>query len=85
MLVNKESLNKDLKNYVIEFTLKDKSMMRLSLRKDFLSEDFNDKVLEDYYADNPNMVVGWKIDNPGSGWRFLNVNDIVYTQIIDGY
>lgn len=82
-MYNKDNLIKELRTYVIEFSFKDKTTNRLTLRKDFLPQDLKENVIDQYHLDAPNMIATWNVLR--NEWKFFNIEDVIYTQIIDGY
>lgn len=85
-MLNRDEIYKNLKSYVIEFTLKNNSIVRLSLREDVLPPEYKETktIVEDFHKENPNKIGAWKVTNP-AGWFFINIEDVIYTQIIDSY
>jgi hypothetical protein len=85
-MFNRDSLLKDLKNYVIEFTLKDKQCYRLTLRENIMPQDYIETkgIVEEYHNTNTSKIGAWCL-RPNIGWKIIDIGDITYTQIIDNY
>lgn len=85
-MFSRDLLLKELKSYVIEFTLKDKQTVRLTLKEDLMPEDYQQTktIVEDYHNSNTTKIGAWCL-RPAIGWKIIDVNNITYTQIIDNY
>ena len=90
MTFDRDTILRDLRNYVIEVTFVKVDgttrNMRCTLDPQHLPEQYvtEDKAKElDFHQKNPDVISCWDVQK--GGWRSFRIDSVQYVQIIDGY
>lgn len=84
-MYERDTILDDLKNWVVEFTLKNNVVFRATLKDEHLPENVKTQkhLEENYHIENPNMISCFGIVQ--KRWVAFDVNDVLYVQLIDAY
>jgi hypothetical protein len=82
---NRDVLLLDLRENVIEVSF-DKingqpRIMRCTLMKDFLPENYIEQLDERFHHKNPNIIAVWDLDN--KGWKAFRIDSVKMVQSLD--
>jgi hypothetical protein len=93
MAGNRDSILKDLREYVIEVHFEkvngENRNMRCTLRPDLLPPSYREQLSEqkeeiEFHQKNPNVIAAWDVQK--GGWRSFRVDSVKYLQNVnDGY
>ena len=90
MVVNRDDILKDLRNYVIEVHFNkvngEQRVMRCTLRPDLLPakyvEDINEQNQEkEFHQSNPDVIAAWDIQK--NAWRSFRIDNVTYVQNVN--
>lgn len=87
MVVNRDELLKDLRNYVIEVHFDkvngEHRVMRCTLRPDLLPPSYvNEETVErDFHKTNPEVISAWDVQK--GGWRSFRIENVKYVQSVN--
>ena len=90
MVVNRDEILKDLRNYVIEVHFDkvngEHRAMRCTLRPDLLPPKYNEDINEqkeeqDFHQKNPDVIAAWDIQK--GGWRSFRIENVKYVQNVN--
>ena len=89
MLLNRDTVLKDLRENVIEVTFNkvngDQRLMRCTLKPNLLPESYQKDEGEEkkFHRENENVISAWDIQK--GGWRSFRIDSVTYVQVIDNY
>lgn len=85
MFYERDTVLKDMRQYVIETNINGNNVRRLTLREDLLPKNYvQEKHLEeDFHSKNKDFIAAYDVRN--NQWVTVDVKTIKYVQVIDGY
>jgi hypothetical protein len=86
-MFNRDTILKDLREYVIEITFTkvngEQRNMRCTLRPDLLPPNYVNEITEEqtFHRSNPDTIAAWDIQK--GGWRSFRVDSVSYIQNVN--
>lgn len=84
-MYDRDDVLKDLRNWVVEFTMDKGIMFRATLKPEYLPKQYKEEknIEEEYHNNNPEMITCFGVVQ--KKYFTFNIKDVKYMQLIDSY
>lgn len=87
MMLERDTILKDLREYVIEVSFTkvngENRIMRCTLRPELLPPKYMEEITEEknFHQTNPEVIAAWDVQ--ANGWRSFRIDSVIYVQNVN--